>query len=69
MLLINQYMYAYITSLGSGLGGEVLMAHLIPPQPKIPDMSLVQLIVQHIIHIHKHRYTHTVMLIHVHVCQ
>ena len=28
--------YAYITSLGSGLGGVALMAHLVsPPQPKI----------------------------------
>ena len=29
------YTYAYITSLGSGLGGGALMAHLVSPQPKI----------------------------------
>jgi len=34
--LIIKYIYAYITSLGSGLGGGALMAHLVPsPQPKI----------------------------------
>ena len=36
-ILVNRYMYAYITSLGSGLGGGALMAHLhvVPsPNPK-----------------------------------